>query len=143
MVATSIARTNYQVMTGAAALEDCVKRAQVLIVGEHSWHLIGAKPYRMHCLSSFAPVPAVRCPRVDVGGVKDDERMGRIMMACVSDAAGVINMDGLLTGLEALGGKVERVPMSSVKCQVPGKARRGKRIASSRLKVSGSKVKAV
>lgn len=88
--------------------EECVKRAQVVIVGAFSWHLIAPAPYRMHCMLSFAPMPAVNCPVIDVKNVSDDEGMARVMAACADPTAGVINLDGLLTGLEALGAKVSK-----------------------------------
>lgn len=101
----TMVQSSRQVMMGTAPLEECVRRAQVLIVGGESWHLIGPAPYKMHCLNSFAPVPVVNCPAVDVRGVKDDEGMGRVIQGTVDANAGVFNLDGLLTGLEALGGR--------------------------------------
>lgn len=90
--------------------EECVKRAQVVIVSEYSWHLIAPKPWKMHCLLNFAPVPTVTCPVIDVRGVPDEksEAMFKVMQACVADHAGVINLDGLVTGLESLGAVVVR-----------------------------------
>lgn len=96
-----------QVLLATAPMEECVKRAQVVIVSEHSWHLIAPRPYKMHCLNSFAAVPTVTCPVVDVREVPDarSDEMFRVMQACTADQAGVINLAGLLTGLEALGAK--------------------------------------
>lgn len=101
-----------QVMLSMALSEDCIRNAQVLIVEEGRWHVLAPKPYRMHCDSGFAPVPTVRCPVVDVRNVQDDEAMGRVMGTCVDPTFGVINLAGLLTGLEALGATVSRVPVS-------------------------------
>ena len=100
-------KTKY-VVSASAVPDEVVKAAQVVIVAEYSWHVIAPAPYRMHCLMSFAPLPAVSCPVVDVKGIADDEKMAAILKSCTDPIAGVINMDGLLTGLEALGGKVQK-----------------------------------
>lgn len=97
------------VVMATAVPEDVVRQAQVLIVTRDTWHLIGPGKLRAHGLSREIPAPSVTCPMVDVSGVKDEERMRGIMEACVSPVAGVFNMAGLTTGLEALGGKVVRV----------------------------------
>jgi hypothetical protein len=107
---TKMVTQTKQVMLSMALLEDCIRNAQVLIVEEGRWHVLAPKPYRMHCDSGFAPVPTVRCPVVDVRNVQDDEAMGRVMGTCVDPTFGVINLAGLLTGLEALGATVSRVP---------------------------------
>lgn len=88
--------------------DEVVKRAQVVIVSDGRWHLIGPAPFRAHGLGAAIPLPKVTCPVVDVSRVRDDLRMKQVMDACVSVHAGVINLDGLLTGLEALGGIVLR-----------------------------------
>lgn len=121
------------VLTASAPPEECFRRAQVLVVGDHSWHVIGPAPYRLHVLNTFSRPPAVGCAVVDVRGVTDDEGMGRVVRACTDPSAGVINMDGLLTGLAALGGKVTRVSgvkcqVSSVKRQVSGAKKRKERV---------------
>jgi len=108
MVTTATPSKTKYVFSSMAVPDECVKAAQVLIVGEFSWHVVAPAPYRMHCLMSFAPVPVVNCPVVDVRGVADDEGMAQIIKTCTDPSAGVINLDGLLTGMEALGGKVER-----------------------------------
>ena len=100
-------KTKY-VVSASAVPDEVVKAAQVVIVAEYSWHVIAPAPYRMHCLMSFAPLPAVSCPVVDVKRIADDEKMAAILKSCTDPIAGVINMDGLLTGLEALGGKVQK-----------------------------------
>lgn len=106
-MATSATPTKTKYVFSASAVPDeSVKAAQVVIVAEFSWHVIAPAPYRMHCLLSFAPVPKVACPVVDVRGVQDDEKMAEIIKACTDPSAGVINLDGLLTGLEAMGAKV-------------------------------------
>lgn len=104
-IATQQLKTRY-VFSASAVSDECVKAAQVVICTEFSWHVIAPVPYRLHCLLSFAPVPAVKCAVVDVRGVADDEGMARVMGACTDATAGVINLGGLLTGLEALGAKV-------------------------------------
>jgi hypothetical protein len=43
---------------------------------------------------------------VDVKGVQDDEGMANLIKTFTDPTAGVLNLDGLLTGLEALGGEV-------------------------------------
>jgi hypothetical protein len=96
------------VFTASDTPDECVRNAQVLVVGEFSWHVIAPAPFRLHCLLSFAPVPQVRCAVVDVHGVTDDGKMAELIRTCTDPSAGVINLDGLLTGLEALGGKVSR-----------------------------------
>lgn len=108
MVTNVTPKTKY-VISATAVPDECVKAAQVLVIGEFSWHVIAPAPYRMHCLMSFAPVPVVTCPVVDVRGVADDEGMARIIRTCTDPSGGVINMDGLLAGLAALGAKVKRV----------------------------------
>ena len=100
-------KTKY-VVSASAVPDEVVKAAQVVIVAEYSWHVIAPAPYRMHCLMSFASLPAVSCPVVDVKGIADDEKMAAILKSCTDPIAGVINMDGLLTGLVALGGKVQK-----------------------------------
>lgn len=100
-------KTKY-VISAMAVPDECVRAAQVLVIGEFSWHVIAPAPYRMHCMMSFAPVPVVTCPVVDVRGVADDEGMAWIVRNCTDPSGGVINLDGFLTGMEALGGKVTR-----------------------------------
>lgn len=97
-----------RVMMSMALPEDCIRNAQVLLVEAGRWHVLAPKPYRMHCDSAFMPEPVVTCARVDVSGIEDEEGMSRVMGTCVDPTFGVINLDGLLTGLEALGGKVSR-----------------------------------
>lgn len=107
MAVQSVDQTKTKYVFSASAVPDeSVKAAQVVIVGEFSWHVIAPAPYRMHCLMSFSPVPVVTCPVVNVMGVQDDEKMAEIIKACTDPSAGVINLGGLLTGLEALGAKV-------------------------------------
>lgn len=108
MVVADVPMKTKYVFAASAPGDECVRHAQVVIVAEHSWHLIAPKPYRVHCLLSFAAVPSVACPVVDVRGVKDDVKMFAVMQACVDEKAGVLNLDGLLTGLEALGGVVKK-----------------------------------
>ena len=107
-------QTKTNVVSANAVPDEVVKAAQVVIVAEFSWHVIAPAPYRMHCLMSFAPLPAVSCPVVDVKGIADDEKMAAILKSCTDPIAGVINMDGLLTGLAALGGKVS--PVQNAEC---------------------------
>ncbi len=87
--------------------EDCIRRAQVAIVTENGWYLLvpGA---RITGLSKWVPLPKVTCPVVDITPIRmdDDDKMMKIMSVCVSKTAGVINLAGLLIGLEALGAKV-------------------------------------
>jgi hypothetical protein len=93
--------------------DECVRRAQVVIVSEAGWHLIGPAPFRAHGLGNAMPLPQVRCPVVDVSAVTDDVGMKRVLDGCVTLQAGVINLAGLLTGLEALGGVVLKDPTPS------------------------------
>lgn len=95
------------VLAATSVPEDCIRRAQVMIVTDMTWHLIGPGNLRAHGLSRDIPQPTVTCPVVDVSKVRDDEKMGAIIRTCVTPTAGVINMAGLLTGLEALGGNVK------------------------------------
>jgi len=106
MAVQSVDQKKKYVFSASAVPEESVKAAQVLIVAEFSWHVIAPAPHRVHCLLSFAPVPTVTCPVVDVRGVQDDEKMAEIIKACTDPSAGVINLNGLLTGLEAMGAKV-------------------------------------
>ena len=85
-----------------------------MIVTDMTWHLIGPGNLRAHGLSRDIPQPTVTCPVVDVSKVRDDEKMGAIIRTCVTPTAGVINMAGLLTGLEALGGMIKRSGQLSV-----------------------------
>ena len=85
---------------------DCVRMAQVAILSDDSWHLIAPWPHRAHGLSRSIPMPEVTCPIVDVSAVKDDLRMREIFNRYVAPYAGVINLSGLLSGLEGLGAKV-------------------------------------
>lgn len=95
-----------KVFVANAVPDECIERAQVVIVSGLSWHIIAPNPFRAHGLGNAIPVPTVKCPVVDVRGVQDDAAMMKVMAACVDKSAGVINLDGLLTGLQALGAKV-------------------------------------
>lgn len=117
---TKMVTQTKQVMLSMALPEDCIRNAQVLIVEEGRWHVLAPKPYRMHCDSGFAPVPTVGCPVVDVRHVQDDEGMGRVMAVCVDPTFGVINLAGLLTGLEALGAVV-KLPVTKSQKSVTSK----------------------
>jgi hypothetical protein len=63
------------------------------------------------------PMPKMTCPIVDIRPVRidDDERLAQVMKHCTDQTAGVINMSGLLTGLEALGAKVTNRQVKSVR----------------------------
>jgi hypothetical protein len=110
---TKVVTQKKQVMLSMALPEDCIRNAQVLIVEAGRWHVLAPKPYRMHGDSTFMPEPVVSCARVDVREIADEAGMSRVMGTCIDPTFGVINLDGLLTGLEALGGKVSRVPAKS------------------------------
>lgn len=96
------------VLAATEVPDECIKNAQVMIVADLSWHIIAPNPYRMHGLGDMIPAPKVTCPIVDVRGVpaENDDAMLRVMNSCVDKSAGVLNLAGLLTGLEALGGRV-------------------------------------
>ena len=110
LVQTSELKPVKLVLLAKAVPEECAARAQVMIVTEKTWHLIGPSPYRAHGDSSYAKPPKVSCPVIDVSLVSEanDEKMGEVIAACTAAHAGVINMDGLVMGLCALGGRVER-----------------------------------
>lgn len=108
MVVESVQHKTKIVVSVSAVPEESVQAAQVVIVGDFTWHIIAPAPNRMHCLLTFAPVPTVACPVIDVTGVKNDEGMAEIIRACTDPKAGVINMDGLLTGMAALGAKITK-----------------------------------
>lgn len=93
------------VYLGTEVPDECIANAQVVIKTEDTWHVIAPNPYRMHCTADI-PMPEVKCPIVDIRGVKDEEAMRAVMEKCTDKSAGVLNMAGLLTGLEALGAKV-------------------------------------
>lgn len=121
---------------------ECIRAAQVIIVTEDTWHLIAPGSLRVHGLSGDIPMPAVTCPVVDVRGVEDFARMRGIMDVCVDVNAGVINMDGLLTGLEALGGKRvsgARGQVSGVGRYQGGHTRPVRKVSGVRGQVSGRK----
>lgn len=59
--------------------DEVVKRAQVVIVSDGRWHLIGPAPFRAHGLGAAIPLPKVTCPVVDVSRVRDDLRMKQVM----------------------------------------------------------------
>lgn len=90
--------------------DECVFHAQVAILAEFTWHLIGPAPYRAHGVTQYIPMPDVKCPIVDVRTMKldtgNDDRMWQVMNACVDKTSGVFNLSGLLTGLEALGATI-------------------------------------
>ena len=96
------------VFSSSAIPDECVRHAQVAIITEATWHLIGPEPYRAHGVMDVMPMPVVTCPVVDIRLVQDEEKMALVMNSTTDRAAGVINMSGLLTGLEALGAKVRR-----------------------------------
>lgn len=122
-------KTKY-VFSASAVPDEVAQAAQVVIVGEFTWHVIAPAPHRMHCLLSFAPVPQVNCPVVNVAGVKNDEGMASVIRACTDPTAGVINLDGLLSGLEALGGKVSK-PVASD--QLPVKKKTARELSKARM----------
>lgn len=96
---------------------EVVEHAQVAILTEATWHLIGPAPYRAHGLLSFAPLPEVHCPVVDITPIPSpgmDEKVREIILAHTDPRAGVTDLDGLLAGLGALGAKVTRVEEGSV-----------------------------
>ena len=112
-MATMITETNVKmVYISKAVHEECIRRAQVLIVTEETWHLIGPEPYRAHGDRMFAKAPKVTCPIINLSAVDEgnDEKVAEIIKACTAPTAGVINMEGLIAGLSALGGKVTPPP---------------------------------
>lgn len=139
----TMARAGMQKKMVVAAVgvpEECIRNAQVMIVTGETWHLIAPGSLRVHGLSKDMPVPVVGCPVWDVSGVKDLDRMRAIMDACVTPAAGVFNMAGLTTGLEALGGKRVVVEPLSVSSKQLEKSSRSLKVSSSRYQRRGSKV---
>lgn len=111
MNTAAVAPTRTMVFVSNEVPDECVKRAQVAIVTENGWHLIAPSPYRCHGLSKYVGMPQVACPIVDIRPVRmdDDDKMMQVMEACVDKNAGVVNLAGLLSGLEALGAVVTRV----------------------------------
>jgi len=97
------------VFVSTAVPAECVKNAQVAIVSKDSWHLIAPWPHRAHGLGRSIPMPEVRCPVVDVRPVQDEAKMRTLFNVCVVPYGGVVKLDELLAGLEALGAVVQRV----------------------------------
>jgi len=105
MVATYPTMRRVIVMSDAP--EVVLHYAQVLIVDGERWHAYGPGAMRAHGEWGIGEARALAtCPILDVSGVTDDERMADIIRRCTAEHAGVINMDGLLTGLQALGAQV-------------------------------------
>jgi hypothetical protein len=104
------------VFISTAIPEESMKHAQVVIVTGKTWHIIAPAPYRAHVDGSME-MPEMRCPIVDVSAFStdyQDEKMAQIVKATTDAQAGVINLAGLLTGLEALGATVTRpAPLSA------------------------------
>jgi hypothetical protein len=111
MQITIVKELKQKVFVANEVPDECVAHAQVAIISNLSWHLIAPNPYRAHGMSEALPLPKVACPIVDVRSVTDDEAMMKVMSACVDKTAGVINLSGLLTGLEALGAVVTQKPV--------------------------------
>ena len=114
--------------------EESLAHAQVAIVSEDTWHLIAPNPYRIHSTADI-PMPEVKCPIVNISGVKNEDGMRAVMQTCVDKTAGVINLFGLLTGLEALGAVITQRPV--FKAADVSRSFHGKRVAS---KVRGHRV---
>lgn len=93
--------------------EESIRNAQVLILDTNAgtWHLFAPQPYKAH--GRLEMMPQVHCPVVDLTPVTNEDAVCRIIKATTSPQHGVINLDGLLTGLEALGAKVKRVSESA------------------------------
>ncbi len=92
---------------GRVTPDEAVAQAQVMVVVNGRWFIHAPEPYR--CNGS-GELPVVSCPVVDCSGIPDDlfAQMARVIGDCVDVVHGVINRSGLLTGLEALGAKVQR-----------------------------------
>jgi len=88
-----------------ATPEECIERAQVAIINENGWFLIGPAPYRAYVNT---PQPSVKCAIVDIRPVRmdDDESLFAVVDRNVDKTVGVIDMAGLLRGLEGLGAVV-------------------------------------
>jgi hypothetical protein len=85
---------------------DCYRHAQVVILNENGSWVIAPAPYGAYVVNEQVlhfPVPVV-----DVRQVReeDDERLKAVLRDCVDDEAGVMDMAGLLRGLEALGATI-------------------------------------
>lgn len=87
---------------------ECVKRAQVLVLTDKTWHILAPNPYRAHGLLSEGTTPKVKCLVLDLSRVpaENDEKTAQVIKDCTAEHAGVINMEGLVSGLCALGGRV-------------------------------------
>jgi len=91
---------------GNASFEDVERFAQVMLVDGEAWWVKAPAPYRAY---GNGELPKVSCPVVDISGIEAENfaQMARLVGDCVDVVHGVLNRSGLLTGLEALGGRVE------------------------------------
>lgn len=90
---------------------EALEHTQVLIVDGERWHALAPFPWRVHGEWGLEEVlGVVRCPVVDVSAIDpaNDIRAGDVIRSCSDARCGVFNLSGLLTGLEALGGVVDR-----------------------------------
>lgn len=90
--------------------EEVAKKAQVAIVTEMSWHLIGPGRFRAHGFNRGVslPMPAVKCPVVDVSLV--EEQATAVLKRYLHPTAGIKDVPALLEELKMLGADISLAP---------------------------------
>lgn len=100
------------VLQGTATPAECVARAQAVIVTANSWHILAPEPYRCHSYDLAAmPLPdgfREYVPIIDVSTVDESlaDQMASVLASTTDPLFGVVNREGLTTGLMALGAQV-------------------------------------
>ena len=104
---TFVVSNRKQVYLATDVPEDVARFAQVAIVTRETWHLLG--PRRAHGVLSYAALPAVTCPIVDISQLPEskDYEVGTVLRSYLG-ASGVLEAEQLIFELEMLGAIVTR-----------------------------------
>lgn len=106
-------RTERRLILRATEVPDeCIKRAQAVIITESAWHLIAPLPWKLSCLKDMDIPETVTCPIVDISALPEelDTQVAQVIAENYSLDSGVTNLPALLAGLVQLGAVVTNRP---------------------------------
>jgi hypothetical protein len=102
---SNVVVNNKKVFASEAPPEEVIRAAQLAIVTEHTWHILGQR--RAYGERSFCELPEVACPIVDISALPAsmDEAVGSVIGEHATPI-GYRDVPTLLAELEKLGAQV-------------------------------------
>lgn len=103
-----------QILCGTEVPEECIRRAQVVIMTAETWHILAAAPYRAGFSREETTIPddMLSCPIVNISELPEelDAQVAELIRNHYTPETGVVLLPELLSGLVKLGAKVMNRP---------------------------------